>query len=203
MRKVELMIFIISIFSLLIGCAQPRPVTLKALSLEGQSLQYNGGRQHIFSKKLYSRVGLDFPTGSISYGSTVDFYIAIVNTSGISFNFSTENITAKCNDKSIYIFHPDEALHDQDSKTAIDLRGLAPSDVTALSNLMVEHQRRLAQDIQNFSKQLLKAQTVPHDSVFGGVVRMAYPSCTNELDLVVVSGTDQHRFKFDLISKEF
>jgi hypothetical protein len=48
MRKVELMIFIISIFSLLNGCAQPRPITFKALSLDGQSLQYDGGRQHIF-----------------------------------------------------------------------------------------------------------------------------------------------------------
>jgi hypothetical protein len=94
-------------------------------------------------------------------------------------------------------------LHDQESKTAIDLRGLSTTDVTALSSLMVEHEGRLTQDIQNFSKQLLRAQTVPHDSVFGGVVRMAYPSCTNQLEIVVVTGTDQHSFKFDLISKEF
>jgi hypothetical protein len=132
MRKVELMIVIVPIFFLLIGCAQPRPVTLKASSLEGQSLQFDGGRQHIFSKKTYSRIGLDFPTGSISYGSTVDFYIAVVNSSDMPFNFSTENITANCNDKSIYIFHADEALNDQDSKTALDLRGLSPSDVTAI-----------------------------------------------------------------------
>lgn len=188
----------------LLGCAPSRPVAMRASPLADQILQYDQGQQIFISRSVHSRVGLALPTETVQPGNPIDFYISVVNHLSNPFNFSTDNIRAQCGQKTIYIYHPEEALRDQEKRTDLsssDLAGLSPTDIIALSPQMTNYYERRNQKLRDFAHSLLQAQTIMANSTLSGVVRMAFPSCTDKLELIIKTGEDVHRFEFDTIVK--
>lgn len=188
----------------LVGCAPSRPVIMRASPLADQILQYDQGRQIFISRSVHSSVGLALPTEAVQPGNPVDFYVAVANHSSNPFNFSTDNIRAQCEQKTIYVYHPEEALRDQEKRTELSsasLAGLSPTDILALSPQMTNYYQRRNQELRGFAQSLLQAQTIMANSTHDGVVRIAFPSCTDKLELIIKTGEDVHRFEFDTIVK--
>jgi hypothetical protein len=188
----------------LVGCAPSRPLRIKASPLPDQISRYDQGRQIFISRGHHSSVGLSLSTETVQPRNPVDFHVAVANYSSNPFNFSTDNIYAKCDRKTIYVYHPEEALRDQEKRTdfdAADLAGLSPADIQALSPQMKKYYQLRNQKLRDFAQSLLRAQTIMPESTHEGTVRMAFPSCTDKLELIITTGDDVHKFVFDTIAK--
>jgi hypothetical protein len=151
---------------------------------------------------VHSSVGLALPTEAVQPENPVDFYVAVANHLSNPLNFSTDNIRAQCEQKTIYVYHPAEALRDQDKRTELssaDLVGLSPDALLSLSPQMTNYYQRRDQELREFAQSLLQAQTIKANSTHEGVVRIAFPSCTDKLKMIIKTGKDLHRFEFDTI----
>ena len=197
-------IIVFTLIAIIFGCAQPKSVIMKASPLADQTLRYEQGHQVFISRGVQYSVALALPTEIVKPGNPIDFFVYIQNNSNNPLNFSTENIHAQCGQKNIYIYHPQEALQDEEKRTDIshsDLAGLTPADISLLSPQMASYYQRRNQELQNFSQSLLKAQTISENTTHEGRVRMAFPSCSGKLKLTIQTGNDIHTFEFETTFK--
>jgi hypothetical protein len=176
---------------------------MKASPLADQTLRYEQGHQVFISRGVQYSVALAWPTEIVKPGNPIDFFVYIQNNSNNPLNFSTENIHAQCGQKNIYIYHPQEALQDEEKRTDISpsLAGLTPADITILSPQMDSYYQRRNQELQNFAQSLLKAQTISENTTHEGRVRMAFPSCSGKLQLTIQTGNDIQTFEFETTFK--
>jgi hypothetical protein len=177
---------------------------MKADTTDGHSIVYEQGQQVIASRKKYSGVGVILPFEAIQAGNPIDLYMLIVNYDSIPFNFSAENVLAKCGQNTIYIYHPEEVLQEQGKRTDIsneNLTGLTAADIKSLAPQIAKHNQRKQKELSKFASYLLRAQTIAPNNNHGGIIRMGFPSCRNKIELSIIAGKDTHLFKFNIIEK--
>jgi len=179
-----------------IACASTQTAKLIGSPTDQQILKYEQGRQLFVSHGIKSTIGLNLSMEPIQPEDSFDCYIAVVNNSTEAFNFSTDNIIFQCGQKKIHVYHPEEALLEQKKKTELNFVGISPGDILGLTPQLTDYYERRNQELSEYSKSLLRAQTVLPKSVFGGVVRIAFPSCKNKMELIVIAGDEIHRFEF-------
>lgn len=197
-------IIVFELIAIIFGCAQPRSMIMKATPFADQTIKYEQGHQVFISRGVQYSVALACPTEIVKPGNPIDFFVYIQNNSNNPLNFSTDNIHAHCGQKNIYVYHPQEALQDEEKRTDIspsDLAGLTPSDISLLSPQMSSYYQRRNQELQSFDQSLLKAQTISANTTHEGRVRMAFPSCSGKLKLIIQTGNDIHAFEFETTLK--
>lgn len=198
------LVFAFAFTAWLVGCAPYRPIIIKASPLSDQTLQYDQGRQVFISHSLNSSVGLVLSTEAIQPRNPVDFNVCVANRSNNPFNLSTENIHVRCERKNIYVYRPEETLRDQEKRSelsAASLAGLYPEDILALTPQLTKYFEVRNQKLRDFAQSLLQAQTIMPNSNHNGMVRIAFPSCTDKLEVTIKTGEDIHRFEFNIIIK--
>jgi hypothetical protein len=166
--------------------------------------QFEQGHQVFISPGVQYSLALAWPPEIIKPGNPIDFFVYIQNNSNNPLNFSTENIHAQCGQQNIYIYHPKEALQNEEKRTDISpssLAGFTPADISLLSPQINSYYQRRNQELHNFAQSLFKTQTISENTTHEGRVRMAFPSCSGKLYLTIQAGNDIHTFEFETTLK--
>jgi hypothetical protein len=178
----------------LAGCAPPRPRAIVPLPAPDQVSGYAQGQQVFISRTDTSGVGLSLPGGMIQPGKTVDIQVAVSNYSRRPFEFSTGSIAARCGGKSIHVHSQADVLRDEEKENGRD-DGNPAVPVDSL-NGPGENEDRSGNRREVLFRRLLLTETVLPNGIHNGIVRIAFPSCADNLELAITTGLDVHTFKF-------
>lgn len=162
---------------------------------------YAQGRHIFISRTETSGIGLSLPGEAVRPRQPVDLRIAVSNYSRTPFDFSTENISARCGNKIIHVYSPADAVRDEEKRTG----AVEPKSAAEPGGGDVEFPRGIDGDgesgnrrLQVFSQSLLRPETVLPHGMHYGVVRVSFPSCVDEVRLSITTGMDIHAFVFEL-----
>lgn len=188
----------IAIFcAVIIGCATPRPVTMKPIPSDGQSLQYDQGRQVFASRKNATGVAIYPLSNIVTPGQPADFYVFIANYSDVSVNFTSDNLKAFCDNNPLFVFSPEQALRYEEQRTEISSSSLfGVTDIAMLAPYMAQYYEKRNRDLQGYSSVLLRDQTIAAHGNHYGIIRVGFPACAECLRICIRIGSDFHEFRF-------